>query len=250
MTWTLRNTLQKQWNSIASSADGTRLVAVAVKGGIFRSVDSGASWLPTDAPSDLWWWDVASSADGDRLVAVAKYNAQATAGGSIYVSLNAGTNWVQTSAPSNLWDSVASSADATTLVAATSSNSPAGIFGVIYLSRDSGATWMATDPSRAGTIWKCVAASADGNRLFAGLTLGGIHTSQTPATPRLSIAAAGSDSTISWIIPSMDFVLQETADLTMANWTDVTAQPNMTNYENQVIHSAPAGNRFFRLKAR
>lgn len=248
-TWTLRTAPNKQWNSIASSADGTRLVAVAVKGGIFRSVDSGVTWLSTDAPSDLWWWDVASSADGDRLVAVAQYNAQGTAGSPIYVSTNAGTNWVATSAPSNNWWSVASSADATTLVAVGSSNSPAGVFGVIFLSRDSGATWMTTDPPRAGFIWTCVAASADGNRLFAGLNLGEIHTSRTSATPHLNITAAGTNSVISWIIPSMQFGLQESPDLSPTSWMDVLTQPTTSLYWQQVILAPSSGNHFYRLKS-
>jgi photosystem II stability/assembly factor-like uncharacterized protein len=239
--WILRSTPIKQWNSIASSADGTRLVAVAVKGGIFTSVDLGATWRPASVPSDLWWWDVASSADGGSLVAVSKYNAPATAAGSIYVSSNAGTNWVLTSAPINQWISVGSSADATTLVAVA--------VGVICLSRDSGATWTTTNPPSGNSFWNCVAVSADGSKLFAGISFGGIHVSQTTATPRLNITAAGANAVISWIIPSMEFGLQESSDLSPTNWKDVLAQPTVVNYQKQLVLTPPSGNRFYRLKS-
>ena len=240
-SWILRGSPIKQWNSIASSADGTRLVAVAVTGGIFTSVDSGATWIPTSAPSNLWWWDVASSADGDRLVAVAKYNSQATAGVPIFISVDAGTNWVMTGAPSNQWISVASSADASTLAAVE--------VGVICISRDSGAAWTMTNPPSGNSYWNCVAASADGNRLFAGISFGGIHTSQTPAAPRLDITSAGANPVISWIIPSMEFGLQESPDLNSTNWTDVPMQPTVVNYQKQLILTPQSGNHFYRLKS-
>jgi hypothetical protein len=58
---------------VASSADGTKLVAVAnlfPDGGyIYTSADSGATWTQTGTQQD--WSSVASSADGTKLVAVA-----------------------------------------------------------------------------------------------------------------------------------------------------------------------------------
>ena len=244
-TWTSRSAPIKQWNSIASSADGTKLVAVAVKGGIFTSADSGATWIPTSAPIDLWWWSVASSADGVKLVAVAQYNAQANAGGPIYVSTDAGTNWVLTTAPSNHWLRVASSADATTLVAVAAFTSPAEPVGPICISRDAGVTWTTTNAP--GANWNCVASSADGDRLFAGISLGGIYTSQLAPARMLSITVADGNQVISWTIPSSSLVLQENSDLTTTNWTDVTTSPAVTNYQNQVTRP-PSGNWFFRLK--
>jgi photosystem II stability/assembly factor-like uncharacterized protein len=54
---------------VASSADGTKLVAVALTGYIYTSADSGATWTQTGAQE--LWNSVASSADGTKLVAVA-----------------------------------------------------------------------------------------------------------------------------------------------------------------------------------
>jgi hypothetical protein len=64
------------WISVASSADGTKLVAAVGGGQIYTSVDSGATWTAADAPSTNWQ-SVASSADGSKMVAV-------VSGGQIY----------------------------------------------------------------------------------------------------------------------------------------------------------------------
>ena len=53
---------------VASSADGTRLVAAGFPGQLLTSTDSGVTW--TARESNRLWSSVASSADGTRLVAV------------------------------------------------------------------------------------------------------------------------------------------------------------------------------------
>jgi hypothetical protein len=57
------------WIAVASSADGTKLVAVSQKTGIYSSTDSGQTWISNNAPP-LIWQAVASSADGTKLFAV------------------------------------------------------------------------------------------------------------------------------------------------------------------------------------
>src|SRR5438876_1098910 len=79
-TWTPTSAPFQDWGSVASSADGTKLVAVGrqtydinsgeyMGGLIYTSTDSGVSWTRTTAPSSNWS-SVASSADGTTLVAV------------------------------------------------------------------------------------------------------------------------------------------------------------------------------------
>jgi photosystem II stability/assembly factor-like uncharacterized protein len=60
---------------VASSADGTKLVALVDGGQIYTSTDSGVTWTARDSNRD--WIDVASSADGTKLVALVN-------GGQIY----------------------------------------------------------------------------------------------------------------------------------------------------------------------
>jgi photosystem II stability/assembly factor-like uncharacterized protein len=58
------------WTSVASSAGGTNLVAVAKGGQIYTSTNSGSSWQQrTNNASLPAWTTVACSSDGSRLVA-------------------------------------------------------------------------------------------------------------------------------------------------------------------------------------
>ena len=54
--------------------------------------------------------------------------------------------------------------------------------------------------------------------------------------------------TVSWIMPSTNFVMQQSSDL--QNWADMTNQPvlNLTNLQNEVLLSPPGSNVFYRLK--
>ncbi len=66
-TWTAEYT-NKFWQCVASSADGTRLVAGTFGDGLYTSADSGVTW--TRREQGLNWVSVASSADGSKLVAI------------------------------------------------------------------------------------------------------------------------------------------------------------------------------------
>jgi hypothetical protein len=71
-----------QWDAVASSADGTKLVAGG-SSGIYISTNSGVAWTPA---SPIQPSAVASSADGTELAA-------AIDGEAIYISTNSGANW-------------------------------------------------------------------------------------------------------------------------------------------------------------
>jgi len=146
------------WEAVASSADGTKLVSAVYAGQIYTSTDSGVTWTPRD--SSRSWFSVASSADGTKLVA-------AVNGGQIYTSTDSGMTWTPRDSSRN-WQSVASSADGAKLVAAVSSG------GQIYTSTDSGVTWTPRDSSRN---WQSVASSADGTKLVVAVFLGQFYTS-------------------------------------------------------------------------
>jgi hypothetical protein len=79
-------------------------------------------------------------------------------------------------------------------------------------------------------------------------TTAGIYMSQTTPAPMLNLSASANDAAISWLIPSLDFTLQQSPDL--SSWTAVTNPPvlNLTNLQNQIVLPPPAGNSFFRLK--
>src|SRR6185436_19566934 len=90
-SWTQTGAPITNWSSVASSADGSKLVAGIEGGGIYSSSDGGVTWTPSGA-SIANWTSVASSADGSKLAAVAP-------GGGIYLSTNFGATWDLSSAP-------------------------------------------------------------------------------------------------------------------------------------------------------
>src|SRR5437667_2915888 len=166
-TWTLTSAPIASWKAVASSADGTKLVAAIQGGSICTSTNSGAAWTRTSAPN-LGWKSVASSADGTKLVAAVHGS---YGGSSIYTSTDSRGTWQVTSAPgTNLWTSVASSADGSKLVAGGTfviGRNYVPVGGDIFASPDSGVTWKSAGLS--GGNWTSVASSSDGGRLVAAV---------------------------------------------------------------------------------
>lgn len=147
------------WASVASSADGNRLIAGAatINGRLYTSTDAGLNW--TARESNRSWRSVASSADGMKLIAAPDQD-------QLYTSDDGGVTWIPRESTRD-WLSVASSSDGTRLVAVPSS-------GQIYVSSDSGATWS---PRETVRNWSSVASSSDGLRLVATNINGLIYTS-------------------------------------------------------------------------
>jgi uncharacterized repeat protein (TIGR02543 family) len=162
--WTERTSSDsKDWNDIASSADGNKLVATANSDSVYTSADAGATWVARTSTGSRFWGGVASSGNGTKLAA-ASYN------GFIYTSSDSGVNWTeQTGSGSRYWYSITSSSDGTKLAAIVDS-------GYIYTSSDSGVTWTqrTSDTTRA---WASITSSSDGTKLAAVASRESIYTS-------------------------------------------------------------------------
>jgi hypothetical protein len=168
LNWVARDS-SRAWSAVASSADGTKLVATVKGGQIYTSVDSGVTWTPQDSSRN--WSSVASSVDGTKLTAGVGDNASSV--GYIYTSGNSGVgSWSQHDS-TRQWVSVASSADGTILVAAVYGTVSAGGPGV-YTSTSSGTGWSLR---KAVQFCSSVASSADGTKLVATVYGGRIYTS-------------------------------------------------------------------------
>jgi hypothetical protein len=264
--WTQATNAPKEfWYSIALSADGTKLAAVANgsfsgAGGtnIYISTDFGLTWITNAAPKtpnttvfQKNWVSIASSADGNKLIA-AGGGPNGSSSGYIFISTNSGAAWTLTATnilPSGLgahpWLYVASSADGSKLAAVSDGNGP---LSGVFISTNSGATWTNAVKTTPFLTWNAVAFSADGAKLVATVgypSIGPIYVSQTTPAPVLNLSAP--DNVISWIVPSLDFTLQQSSDL--LNWTDVANPPvlNLTNLQNQVALPSSGENSFFRL---
>src|ERR1019366_8468666 len=203
--WTQRGSIGN-WISIASSADGTKLIAAdndgTTHGYLYTSLDSGVTWTAQTSAGKRNWTSVAASSDGGTLMA-------ADYGGLIYVWTIGGQVWTaQTSAGTRNWTSVATSVRGADLIAvanedyiytwslfgnqtwtqrdnmrawesvacsADGTKLVAAAFGDhIYTSTDSGVTWIPRDSNR---LWLRVASSADGSKLVAVEDQGHIYTS-------------------------------------------------------------------------
>ncbi|WP_296918166.1 sialidase family protein [Polaromonas sp.] len=179
--WTAR-TPSRNWRSIASSADGSKLVAAVyndlldAQQPIYLSTDSGVTWTPSPAfpigQVTHSFYRVASSQDGTKLAAAERF-------GKIYTSSDSGLSWTAR-IPDHGFNSIALSGDGNTVVAVQplSTTDPLAT-GKIYISTDGGATW--TQRQQASS-WRGVALSADGNRIVAAVNNGRIFTSTSNRT--------------------------------------------------------------------
>ena len=102
------------WSSIASSGDGTTLVATAGTGYsyIWQSTDSGYTWSNTVSAGQGNWTKIACDSTGERIVAINATN------GYIYSSSNSGDTWkLESSTGNKVWNCITYSSDGS-LVAA------------------------------------------------------------------------------------------------------------------------------------
>jgi hypothetical protein len=111
-TWMPSSAPRTNWYSIASSADGSKLVAAVMSGFVYTSTNSGDTWTKTAAPATTWY-SVASSADGQKLLAVGMH--------SLYSSTDSGVTWISNNVALG-WYTSACSADGNLRVVPASGN--------------------------------------------------------------------------------------------------------------------------------
>ena len=242
-TWTQQTNApnSSQWRGICSSADGTKLAAVFnddANLGIIISTNSGVTWKQVSALTNANWQIVTCTPDGVKLAANGN-------GVGIWTSTDAGMTWTRTTAPDIGWFCIATSADGKRLAACSE--------GTIYLSIDGGMNWIQqTNQPADGAIWQSIASSADGGVVVAANSGSGIYITKTNIPPRLNAASANGNLTVSWIIPSQAYALQQNPNLTSSTWPAVTNTPllNLTNLQNQVsVPKSSVNNGFYRLQS-
>lgn len=164
-TWVQRQSAGwRSWYSIASSADGSQLVAIT-NSSFYISTDYGATWESRTLSPNPSFASVASSADGTKLI-VGGYV------GPVYMSSDSGDTWTTLtdfdSDDKGLWYGVAVSADGSTIVAVDSYGSDYS-GGYVHVSRDGGQTW--TQQTSLGVAYRqdwlstTASVSADGNTI-------------------------------------------------------------------------------------
>lgn len=284
VTWTNANLPDYFWTSVASSADG-RTLAAASSGDprfftnvIYTSSDSGATWTLAVVPNE-WWTCIAASSDGMRLAV--------TGPTGTWTSTNGGLNWGPTTTPfagqsvavsgdgsalAVLWagslgvshdwgvtwltntimpdgggggtPKLANSANGTYLAAL----GPGLAYDVdAFLSTDAGSSWSNSVVYAWGTTNNCaIASSADGGKLAVALAPS-VFTYQTTPAPVLHLVNSADNIVLSWIIPSQNFVLQQSSDLITWSPVGVTPALNYTNLHYDVTVLRTGSQRFYRL---
>jgi hypothetical protein len=223
--WKLTSASAPQnWDSIASSSDGSKLVASAFGDGVYISMDSGLTWTETNSTSGNWRC-VACSADGSKLFA-ARY------GGGIYT--NSANGWgIGGSTANSNWISVACSSDGSKLVAAINA-------GGVYTSTNAGATWnlQTTGLPNASTSpnWYCVASSANGSNLVALINGGGIYASANAGANWAQQTAGLPGGSPTWVsvASSADGSKLAAAAISAGIYTSVNSGANWTQQTNGV----------------
>jgi hypothetical protein len=214
------------WSWLASSADGSRMLAAVNIGGVYFSSDFGATWT-TANPQLPGCNSVCTSSDGKWVGAV---------GNAIYISSNGGVTWRTNNIGGQ---TIACSANGTNWIVAGDH---------IYTSVDAGVTWT-TNFSTAQWVGGVV--SADGCEMAAVGSGQGTWIGRVTPSPQLNIQPQNFAFTISWLLASTNFVLQQSADLSSSTWTSVSPNPtlNFSNLNQQVSVSVTGSNAFFRLIA-
>merc|ERR1711998_695852 len=87
-SWTEHTLATKDWSAVASSSDGSKLVAAERLGNLWTSTDSGSSWTEHPLGGTDGWSAVASSSDGSKLLAAASL-------GNLWTSTDSGSNWTE-----------------------------------------------------------------------------------------------------------------------------------------------------------
>ena len=194
----------RQWGSIASSADGTHLIAAENFGNLVTSSNSGLTWIDRTSAGARNWNSVASSSDGSKLVAVvgSDTGTPGASGGEIYTSTDFGATWTaRTSAGNRWWCSVTMSSDGTHIAATISASAKVVGTGAtrkkviigtdIFTSTDSGATW--TDQTGSSPQnWGPITSNSDGTHLAAAVAYNGdIFTSSDSGATWIDQASSG-----------------------------------------------------------
>jgi hypothetical protein len=161
----------RNWEAIASSSDGQKLVAVSSNGesgngSIFTSSDGGATWSIDRAPAGSnYFTGVTSSNDGTRLAATSFAH-------GIYTSSDSGQTWIARPLPvpnvggATHLQAVASSGDGSRLVTGTRL-SGASNGGIIFTSADYGVTWKSYAQKSLDYI--NFTSNGDGSRIAAAI---------------------------------------------------------------------------------
>jgi hypothetical protein len=217
------------WTGVASSGDGNKLAAAGQNVGVWVSADAGVTWSQALASNVT---TVASSADGRKLMAAGP--------NKVYLSTDFGATWSSQDTTNFDATSSASSADGTRLGMAS--------YVGIYISTNSGLSWELSN--QQALAWDSIACSADGHRWWGSRGGGGgLYSGKSPAAPVVQISETNGSVSLSWIVPSSPFVLQQRVFVDTGIWSELAVTPKMnpSTLCDELLVPATDVRGFFRL---
>ena len=231
LPWVSRITdASRSWSAVASSSDGTNLVAAVFGEYIYTSTDSGVTWTARTAAGNRYWQCLACSADGSVIIAGSN--------GNFWLSTNSGTSWTEKSIPGQStsdWKTVACSANGTKIALGANNNS-------VFISSDTGSTWSSASFVNGKTS---INMSSDGTKIVCvGYTTVSVSTNSgssfdirtTPSSGDGYAVYSGDGSTL-YHCAGQSYISKSTndgvswVDLTSSGtggWTDITCSSDGT----------------------
>jgi hypothetical protein len=212
------------WGHISSGNNG--VVQFATTNLIYKSTDSGNTWVATTAPN-TWWTGIACSYDNTTIVAT-EYN------GSIWTSTDSGATWnaASVSVGAQWWGAAISYSGM--VMAAIDNNTR------IWVSTTQGATWFATGPTAnylQNKYWQSIAMNNDGSIMAAILTPGVLCVSTNSGSSWTQINIPGVTAGLNDVAMSADGLTIVVAD------TGTSTQPG------GIYKSIDSGNTWNKISA-
>jgi photosystem II stability/assembly factor-like uncharacterized protein len=151
--------------------------------GPYISTDSGATWTRkvtgmtflTDGIT--YTNDVAIASGNSNIMYTANQRSTGTSTfDAIYKSTDRGDNWTAVSPANCRWNSIECSSNGSNIIATNigGPSSPTDYNGKVVVSTDGGSSWTIPSVASGSNAWRSVATSADGSRMYAIRTGGGL----------------------------------------------------------------------------
>jgi hypothetical protein len=177
---------------------------------VYISTNSGGTFVKTNVSNSITEGVACSSADGTILMTAAPFG--------VDISTNAGPTWASEAGGNYIGETCGANISAQGNIISAKADDGDCYFDCLFgdLTRRGKPKWFLA----------FIICSADGHR-FTTFGSSNIYTSFATPTPTLNLVTMGSNIAFSRLIPSTNFVLQQSLDLTMANWMTLANTPTL-----------------------
>lgn len=235
-SWELKSSAYGMYK-LASSDDASICYGIVNGGNIYKSIDSGLTWIAIGF--NAAWSSISTSSSGEIVSAT-------VTNGEIYVSTDYGQTW-SARASSADWRGIALSGNGEIQFAAALTDGSGGISG-LYKSSNYGLTWNQINPAVANFfLFLSITVSNDGNivylgrnqRLFRSVDSGLNWTTQSSASDGFSLIATSDNGNYVTSASSTQIIKSSNGGITFSSGIgDVSQYTGISMSDNGKIQSA------------